>query len=198
MALMIGRREGEDLFLGDIRVEVIQISSAKLFTLRVHEDAGAVDYQIDDRKEYPILFEKEVSKTLGKVERPVVHVSARPNGSSHFAIIGIKAPRSIDIVRGELYRQSGGEYRFTDRARAQIEEGLVEASVDSIAAILPRTTVYSHPRANRRFDDLLFKMNGKIVEEVFTLSSSPEVVNVHCIEPLYQNDTGLGFEINCN
>lgn len=198
MALMIGRKEGEDLFIDDTRVEVLQVTSARLFTLRVHEESGPVDYQIDDRKEYPIYFEKETTKQYGKVDRPAVYVSARPNGSSHFAILGLKAPRRISIVRGELYRQSGGEYRFTDLARRQIEEGLVGATVGSIMGILPRSTVYSHPKANRRFDELLFRMNGKIVEEVFTLSSSPSVVRAECARPLYSNDTGLGFEINCN
>lgn len=198
MALMIGRKEGEDLFLEDTRVEVLQITSSCLFTLRVYEESGPVDYEIDDRKEYPILFQKEKTKEHGKVDRPVVYVSARPNGSSHFAILGLKAPRNICIMRGELYRQSGGEYRFTDKARDQIENGLVDATVDSITGILPRTTVYSHPRANRRFDDLLFKMNGKIVEEVFTLSTSPALVRSDCVAPLYENDKGLGFEINCN
>jgi len=198
MALMIGRKEGEDLFIEDTRVEVLQITSSRLFTLRVHEESGPVDYEIDDRKEYPIYFEKEHSKDFGKVDRPVVFVSARPNGSSHFAIIGLKAPRRVAIMRGELYRQSGGEYRFSDKARDQIEQGLVGVSLDSITEILPRTTVYSHPRANRRFDDLLFRMNGKIVEEVFTLSTSPTLVRSECVAPLYESDKGLGFEINCN
>jgi hypothetical protein len=89
MALIIGVPMGKDFYVGETRIEVIDITDELNYRLRV----GSQEFDISDDCSVEVL--------------PEVLISAGKRGGSDIARIAIQAPKRIPIRRGNVPRRRG-------------------------------------------------------------------------------------------
>ena len=90
MPLILSMKEGEDFYVGDIRVVVKTIYDQDHFLIGV-EEVSYVEYDVLDDKAVEIL--------------PDVMVSAGNRAHSGVARVAISAPLDHTILRGRKYRE---------------------------------------------------------------------------------------------
>jgi hypothetical protein len=100
MALILGVKAGDRFYVGDTRVDVVSIADPKQIVLRVEGDGA--DHAITDKESVEIL--PSVFVSCGVSTKPGSGFAALPR-------IVIEAPRSITILRGELYERQHGKVR---------------------------------------------------------------------------------------
>lgn len=88
MALVLSMRERSDFFVGDERFVVEQVYSDTHF--RIRQDSSGRVFDITDQKSTEVM--------------PEVFVSAGDKQPNILARVAIEAPRTIKILRGEMYR----------------------------------------------------------------------------------------------
>jgi len=101
MALIIGVAEEDDFFVGDQRIIVKAIQDELHYTVAVMKEDGVTVEQeiaIDDTEAKEIL--------------PNVFVSAGKRGMVDLARVSVAAPRTLKILRGNLYREAHPECQF--------------------------------------------------------------------------------------
>lgn len=93
MALILSAREGESVYIGDVRLVVIDILSADRFKVLV---------------EGPLDTVHEIRHTERVEVLPEVFLSAGNTGSSEAVKLVFEAPKDRVILRERLYRRSAG------------------------------------------------------------------------------------------
>ncbi|HVC63634.1 MAG TPA: hypothetical protein VND19_25115 [Acetobacteraceae bacterium] len=88
MALVLERTEGQDFYIRDERYVVTKIISPKQFTVR--RDRDGTTFDMVDGQSYELA--------------PDATGSVGSRGQQTLARISIEAPRSVAVLRGELYR----------------------------------------------------------------------------------------------
>lgn len=92
MGLVVGRREGQRVFVGDTPVEIVSVLGPSKFKVKVTTWRHAI-YEITDRQTTEIL--------------PNVKLSAGLDGDYETARLHFTAPRTIPIKREEIYEPPG-------------------------------------------------------------------------------------------
>ena len=155
MPLVLARKEGEDFYVGDTRVEVVQISHPHKFYVKVHKGGTKTTVAVTDKKSVEI--EPNVLLSAGTNNTP------ETNGVK----IAIAAPRDVRILRGSLYRSKIGEYSFSRRASEQLAQLLGDDyNVDDVCSMIRESAPCTHTGGNRRFENLVFRVKHAVVLNV--------------------------------
>ncbi len=93
MALVLGMRENNDVYIGSVRVKIADINSATSFSITVMSSGHITKYDITDKCSVEIIKN--------------VQVSSGNSGSTDLARMVIEAPKEIRIIRGKLRRRNG-------------------------------------------------------------------------------------------
>jgi hypothetical protein len=96
MALVIGVPENGDFFLNDVRVVLTEIISDEKFKIMV--PTPGMDYQ------WTVTSDR--AAVLAGFGLPgTVRISSGLRGSMETARVAIEAPKSVEVLRGSLYRK---------------------------------------------------------------------------------------------
>lgn len=169
MALILGVERGNDFFIGNTQVIVTAIYSPVHFRVTVIEgDDDESQYEVDDKRKVPVMFKKEYSPEVGgMVAKPLVTLQAGTRGSMDLARIAIEAPRTIEVLRGNLYRKTSfGDYELSADALADMKELMPNASTEDVIDMVARAAKITHVKGNKRYEDYVFKMDGKRIEAI--------------------------------
>lgn len=157
MSLVIGRWEGQDVFVGDLRVMVTEVIDKHSYVITVYGSVKAKH-----------LITAGSSIAVGYVDGALIHFSCGSRGSSTLARVMVSAPRRIRVLRGELYRQN---------LLSDYGVGLPIETMDALYLINPERTARDWAELIKEstdteipdlkmFQDYLFKFKGSDVVSV--------------------------------
>lgn len=168
MALILGIEKGQDFFIGDVQVIVTEIYSATHFRVTVIEENDEEHFEITDKMKVPVITKQAYcpeKRTM--VEKVVASIQAGSRGGRDLARVAIEAPRSVEILRGELYRRTvSGDYELSYSAKKDAERLFKDVNEPAILEMVRQSAKVTHPFGNRRYEDYVFKMDGKKVEGI--------------------------------
>lgn len=178
MALILGVEKNQDFFVGNTQVIVSDIYNDRSFRLTVIESDGESHFEIEDQRNQGIMFKMEYSpETRSLVPTPYVFVQAGSRGSPTLARVAISAPRSVEILRGDLYRNSGRDgYSISSTARRDMRELGLKEDLQVLQMVTDSAKV-THPKGNRRFEAYVFKMDGRVISGIAKFALQEGIVS---------------------
>ncbi|MDH5184905.1 MAG: hypothetical protein OEX12_13565 [Gammaproteobacteria bacterium] len=175
MGLILGMTQGDDFYMDDTQAVVTKIHSTKAFDLSVVTSTGIQEYKITDQQKTTVVTRPQWNPAKGQFEDlPLVQIHCGARGKPDLARVVIEAPRTVDITRGDLWRKSNGEYLLSEEAKKDKALIFPEISDQEIFKMASQSAVLTHPLGNRRFGDVIFDMNGRIVNRINAYSEVAE------------------------
>lgn len=171
MPLVLTLGKGRDFYVGSERFVVAEIHSANQLTLRRTDDGSRLT--ILGSRSSEIL--PGVSVTLG-------------HHSNRIAVrLVIDAPPQVRVLRGDKYRADPPETENTEMTSRDIQvsaEAVAQAhrlglfgNVDKrIARMARKSSPFTHPLANRRYESFILKIEQDVVLSIMKFDPETEEV----------------------
>lgn len=158
---------GGSVYLNDIRVKVTEAwDFGSKFKVEVTNKAESWLHR------YSVGEESLTWLDNGDViaEIPPASLQAGPDSTSHQVKLVIDAPDEVMVLREHLYHNYStreGYYHISRPAKQKIR-GIFTGRVEmkDIAEMVHKAARVTHPKGNRRFENLLFEVKGKVVMDI--------------------------------